>query len=275
MFKSKGWLFKSVFIFTSFIYCQFIYATDSTASFMSTKLSSRKLSDSTFIINSEKSDTNIGLLKTQSGVVLIDPVTGVENLNELNAFIQKNFPALPVYLLNTHNHSDHTGGNQYFIERESKLLNTDESSDVFAVTVKSHSSSDNIYFHIESNAIFVGDIYDTSWHPTFYAGGMSGFNEAIEQILKTGNEESLIVPGHGVPTSKAQLRQFQKNTIEWVKQVNDLNNKDFTVEQIKNDLQILRLLERFNLQGKANFLPEKAITRFIERTLSVIKTDKE
>ncbi|WHI51112.1 hypothetical protein P3339_22390 [Microbulbifer sp. MLAF003] len=82
------------------------------------------------------------------------------------------------------------------------------------IKVKSHSAIDNIYYLKESNSIFVGDVFDTSWHPVFYSGGIKGFNEAIDAILNLGDEQSLIIPGHGVPSSKLSLLEFRKNTFE-------------------------------------------------------------
>ncbi|WP_444945860.1 hypothetical protein ACJJIP_20045 [Microbulbifer sp. VTAC004] len=82
------------------------------------------------------------------------------------------------------------------------------------IKVKSHSAIDNIYYLKESNSIFVGDVFDTSWHPVFYSGGIKGFNEAIDAILNLGDEQSLIIPGHGVPSSKLSLFEFRKNTFE-------------------------------------------------------------
>ncbi|MBU2179188.1 MAG: MBL fold metallo-hydrolase, partial [Gammaproteobacteria bacterium] len=107
-------------------------------------------------------------------------------------------------------------------------------------------------------------------HPTFYAGGLTGFNNAIESILKLGDDESIIVPGHGKPTKKNEMREFRKNTFDWVSRVRKLNNDGMTVGEINNDAQIQRILSKFNVASKDNFIPEKAVLRFIERTLAVI-----
>lgn len=247
-----------------------LYSTIGLAS--SKNISVTKLSEDAFILKSVDYGTNIGLLRTKEGIVLVDPMPGEENLNALNELINNLVGESVKFILNTHEHSDHSGGNDYFIRKGSLLIydaaNLTELEDLVA---KSHSPMDKVFFHKKSNSIFVGDIYDTSWHPTFYAGGVAGFSNAIEGILKLGNDESLIVPGHGKPTGKAELRLFRQNTLDWVARVRKLKNDGLTANEIKNDTQIKVILRKFNVENKADFVPEKALVRFIERTLAVIE----
>ncbi|WP_250461010.1 MBL fold metallo-hydrolase [Microbulbifer litoralis] len=218
--------------------------------------------------------TNIGLLKTTRGIVLIDPMPGNENLDVLNNAVKDLVDGPVKFILNTHEHSDHSGGNAYFIKKGSTLLyDVTKIKEIHGFLVESHTTEDKVFFHQKSNSIFVGDIYDTSWHPTFYSGGLSGFRKAIEAILKLGNDDSIIVPGHGKPTRKSELRAFRKNTLDWVSRVRKLKNDGMTAIEIKNDAQINIILDKFNLEDKADFIPEKAFIWFIERTLTVIDKD--
>lgn len=231
-----------------------------------------ELSKEAFVLKSIDYGTNIGLFRTTKGIVVVDPMPGSENLDALNNAVIDLVGEPVKFILNTHDHSDHAGGNAYFTEKGALLLDDAANfTEIHGLLAKSHTPEDKVYFHKKSNSIFVGDIYDTSWHPTFYAGGLSGFNDAIEEILKLGNDESIIVPGHGKPTSKAELRTFWKNTLDWVSRVRKLNNENMTVNEIQQDRQIKLILENFNLENKADFIPEKALVRFIERTLAVIE----
>ena len=231
-----------------------------------------KLSEEAFILKSIDYGTNIGLLKTTRGVVLVDPMPGNENLDALNKVV-KELVSEPVgFILNTHDHSDHSGGNAFFIEKGSRLVGDATSFiEIHGLVTRSHTPMDKVFYHQTSNSIFVGDIYDTSWHPTFYAGGLSGFNNAIDEILKLGNDESIIVPGHGKPTGKTALRVFRDNTLNWVSRVKELKDGGLAVSEIKNDAQINNILNKFNLENKTDFIPEKAVVRFIERTIAVIE----
>lgn len=230
-----------------------------------------ELSDDAFILKSIGYGTNIGLFKTKNGVVLLDPMPGNENLDALSNAVKDLFGDSVKYILNTHSHDDHSGGNDFFTDNGSVLLDdADNLTEIEEFLASSHSPMDKIYFHGKSNSIFVGDIYDTSWHPTFYAGGLSGFNNAIEIILKVGNEESIIVPGHGNPTRKAEMRSFKENTLDWVSRVRKLKGDGMTVGEIKDDAQIMNIFGKFNIENKNDFMPEKSFVRFIERTLAVV-----
>ena len=88
-----------------------------------------------------------------------------------------------------------------------------------------------------------------------------------------GNDESIIVPGHGKPTSKAELRALMENTLAWASRIKELKADGMTAANIMNDVQAKVILEKFNLENKQDFIPKNARLRFIERTLSVI--DKE
>lgn len=230
-----------------------------------------ELSSDAFILNATNYGTNIGLFNTTQGIVLVDPMPGSENLEALNAVVKDLLGEPVTYILNTHEHSDHAGGNAFFTEKGGVLLGDAATLiEIEDLQAYSHTSKDKVFYHKKSNSIFVGDIYDTSWHPTFYAGGLTGFNNAIESILKLGDDESIIVPGHGKPTKKNEMREFRKNTFDWVSRVRKLNNDGMTVGEINNDAHIQRILSKFNVASKDNFIPEKAVLRFIERTLAVI-----
>lgn len=247
-----------------------IYSTISLEN--SEKILVTELSKEAFILKSIDYGTNIGLFNTTKGILLVDPMPGNENLDALNNSV-KDLVGEPVnFILNTHEHSDHSGGNAFFIEKGGILLSEAANfTEIHGLVANSHTHEDKVFFYKKSNSIFVGDIYDTSWHPTFYAGGLSGFNNEIEEILKLGNDESIIVPGHGKPTSKAEMREFRKNTLDWVSRVKKLKNDGMTAIEIKNDAQVKIILGKFNVENKTDFIPEKSFVRFIERTFAVIE----
>lgn len=218
--------------------------------------------------------TNIGLFNTAKGIVLIDPMPGESQLDALSAQIKSIFGEQVTYILNTHDHSDHSGGNGYFIAGGSEFIQSAVAlAEIDTVTVKSHTANDVIFLHKPSNTIFVGDIYTTNWHPTFYAGGVAGFVAAVDAILNLGDENSLIVPGHGEPSDKQQLKLFRQNTLEWVATVKALSKQSLTVSEIKDNAEIQRILRKFNPDNKIDFIPQPAVERFIERTLTVIEKE--
>jgi cyclase len=232
-----------------------------------------KLSDEAYLLKSANYNTTIGALKTSKGIILIDPMPGEDNLSALSKAIQTIYDSQAVYLLNTHQHEDHVGGNSYFVKGGAVLLNsTEDLAEIKTVEVKSHRSADRVFFHSKSNTIFVGDIYDTDWHPTFYAGGIAGFVSAVDAILELGDENSLIVPGHGKPTRKTELKMFRQNTLDWVSKVKELKESGMVLSELQHNEQLKSIFQRFNVENRAVFVPEKAFVRFIERTLTMIES---
>ncbi|WP_346839241.1 MBL fold metallo-hydrolase [Microbulbifer sp. SAOS-129_SWC] len=234
---------------------------------LSAGVDAKKISKKMYLLKGKSYNTNIGLISTDEGLVLIDPMPGKDQLDELNKTVQAIYKKPVSFVLNTHEHTDHSGGNKFFTDRGSKLIRNNFDVDgILKFKVTSHSKNDLIYYHVESNSIFVGDVFDNSWHPTFYAGGINGFNAAVNTILKIGNEHSLIIPGHGNPTNKLALREFQKNTVEWFEEVMVCHREGKSVQKIMEVPEINEIAKRFNPS-----LPKKALRRFIERTISLIE----
>lgn len=257
---------KTILFFTTLVLSFTSFASKS-------EITATKRSDEAYILRSVGSSTNIGLLRTARGIVLVDPMPGDGRLVALSTAAKDIFGANPDFILNTHEHSDHSGGNAYFVSTGSRLIETDfDSTEIGTTATKSHSSDDKIFFHKPSNTIFVGDIYTTNWHPTFYAGGMSGFVDAIDIILSLGDQNSLIVPGHGKPTSKKELRLFKQSTLEWFAKIEELSQKGMDVGDMQENDEVKRILLKFNLENASGFVPDKALKRFIERTLAVIES---
>jgi len=237
-------------------------------------ISITRLADGAYLLNS-KYGTNMGLIQTSKGAVLIDPMPGERQLDELNTAVRQLLGNQALYLLVTHQHEDHTGGNAYFVSTGARVLaSAADLAEIKSLKLQSHSSSDTVFFHPSSNTLFVGDIYDTDWHPTFYAGGITGFVQAVDAILQLGNAQSLIIPGHGKPSGKPQLRAFKQDTLDWVAKVKELRQAGLQLSDIQQDQQIKSIFQRFNRTQRAVFVPEKAFVRFIERTVAMLEDDK-
>lgn len=249
-----------------------------------------KYSESTFVLIGKDYGTNVGLIVGEKGLLLIDPMPGDKSFDDLH-FLIKGISNIPItYVVNTHNHEDHTGGNEYFKSNGATILNLNDlilksgsenkksllskNYGLETITVESHTGQDKMYFHAESNFLFVGDVFDNSWHPTFYAGGIDGFTKAIDIILSVGDKETLIVPGHGAPANKEVVKAFYENTLVWLERLSELHKEKMSVEQIMEDIKINEILQRFNTEQRKEFIPQKAFRRFIERTTSIVASNQ-
>lgn len=74
------------------------------------------------------------------------------------------------------------------------------------------------------------------------------------------------MPGQGKATAKAVLRAYKQNTLDWISTVNELTDSGMTPPELQRSEQLKQIFQRFNLEQRAVFVPEKAFVRFIERT---------
>jgi len=249
-----------------------------------------KYSESTFVLVGKDYGTNVGVIVSEKGLLLIDPMPGEKSFDDIH-FLITGLSNIPIrYVVNTHNHEDHTGGNEYFKSKGATILNPNnlmlkpgsenkkpllsENYGLETIKVESHTGQDKMYFHAESNTLFAGDVFDNSWHPTFYAGGIDGFTKAIDIILSVGDTKTLIVPGHGVPANKEVVRAFYENTLVWLERISELHKEKMSVEQIMEDKKTNEILQRFNTEKRKEFIPQNAFRRFIERTTSIVTSNQ-
>jgi glyoxylase-like metal-dependent hydrolase (beta-lactamase superfamily II) len=188
----------------------------------------------------EGSGGNIGLFVGEDGVFLIDdqyaPLT-----ERIVAAIRKISDEPIRFLVNTHMHPDHVGGNENFgkmgtlifghdnvrsqmaiagYEQEPPLVTfSDEMSfhingetvHVFK-TPDAHTNGDS-YIHFKgSNVIHTGDVYRTTSYPyvdTANGGSFLGTIKSYDLLIEIADADTKIVPGHGVVSNVADVRAFR------------------------------------------------------------------
>jgi cyclase len=178
---------------------------------------------------------NIGFLVAKESAVVIDaqfPDTAKHFLDEL----QKNTSNAIRYLLNTHHHGDHTGGNivfkgltEHVVAHENALLNhkavaqknNSEDKQLFAdltfskewklklddETVKgyyfgaAHTNGDAVYHFEKANVFHTGDLVFNKRHPVVdrsAGANMRNWISVLEQIRKKASKDSLFIFGHSL-----------------------------------------------------------------------------
>ncbi len=188
----------------------------------------------------EGSGGNIGLFVGEDGVFLIDdqyaPLT-----DKIIAAI-RTVSSEPIrFLVNTHMHPDHTGGNENFgkmgtmifghenvrkqmaisaYEEEPPLITFSEdmsfhiNSETVHVfkTPDAHTNGD-VYVRFESsNVIHTGDVYRTTSYPYIdlnNGGSFLGTIKAYDLLIEVADTDTKIVPGHGVVSNVEDVRKFR------------------------------------------------------------------
>lgn len=183
---------------------------------------------------------NVGVFVGDDGVFLVDdqyaPLT-----DKIVAAVRTLSDAPIRFLINTHMHPDHVGGNENFgkmgtlifghdnvrsqmaaagVEQEPPLVTfakdmsfhiNGEKVHVFK-TPSAHTNGD-VYIHFTgSNVVHTGDVYRTTSYPYVdisNGGSFLGTIRAYDLLIDISDADTKIVPGHGVISSVADVRSFR------------------------------------------------------------------
>lgn len=182
---------------------------------------------------------NIGVSAGDDGLLIIDdqyaPLAG-----KIKAALAALGSDSPEYLLNTHFHGDHTGGNAEFgidsiiVAHENvKQRLMDANSPDSAIPVVSfsqdvtirfngeditlihmpngHTDTDSVVMFNDSNVIHMGDHFFNGGFPfvdLLHGGTVRGYIRNLEKALSWIDDDTAVIPGHGALATKADLLNF-------------------------------------------------------------------
>jgi cyclase len=188
---------------------------------------------------------NSSLLATPEGALLVDSKSPAA-ADQIVA-IAKELRSGPIrYLVNGHEHPDHTNGNESFGKRGVAIvahegvrtvlaagqrggppspppaLPTLTFPDGGAVTLHvggerveirhappAHAHSNIIVHYVDSNVLHLGDLYSPSRYQLIVDGTFQGFIDAAEIALRLANNDTKIIPGVGAVTGRDQLVAYR------------------------------------------------------------------
>ncbi len=212
------------------------------------KLTTQKIADDLYVIHNDFVPGNTTALVTNEGVVLVDDKFPQDTENILAEV--KKFTSQPVkYVVNTHHHFDHSGGNANLQKMGVQVVSsaqahgyTNDLKQPGAANIafedhmhiylggknvelyyfgKSHTGGDIVAYFPAQRAIAMGDMFtfgDATPQLIDYAGGGSAKEWTATVSRALALDFDTVVPGHGVNTNKAELTKFRQSTI-------DLRNK--------------------------------------------------
>ncbi|WP_036382491.1 MBL fold metallo-hydrolase [Muricauda sp. MAR_2010_75] len=204
------------------------------------------------------------------------------------------------YLLNTHMHGDHTGGNVNFNTDETVLVaqnnvrkrlkiggeeklkaneitaqeyeNTlpeitfsegltfhDGDETVMAFHVhNAHTDGDAMIYFVNENVLHMGDTYFAGRYPYIdlgSGGSIDGYIAAHKKALLVIDAETKIIPGHGRPSSKAELETY----VQVLEDIKDIIQKEITagksLEEVKNNGNLTSKYD--SVYGNGHINPER------------------
>lgn len=240
--------------------------TDTLASsFDSTEIVVTKASEQVYML--QGAGGNIGILATKSGLLLVD-----NQFAPLAKKIEKAMASLSnnklEYIVNTHFHGDHTGGNNYFSHqapifahhnvRERLTNNSAQEKVALPVvtyeqgvniylsdeTIKlshfpaAHTDGDTVVYFKSANVLHTGDLFFEVGFPYVdinNGGTVKGYLAAVNTLITQIPNDVVIIPGHGKLTNKARYQEFADMISYSIKRVSDF------LAQGKSQQEILAL----------------------------------
>ena len=231
------------------------------------KLDVIKVRDDLFVIHNAFVPGNSTVLITNEGVILVDDKFEADHENIL-AEVKKLTPQPIRYVINTHHHGDHSGGNaklqalnvhvvaseaarQHFADSRQPGAPTITFDDTAYLTLggkrvelyrfgRAHTNGDVVAFFPAQRALAAGDMFTLGNDvPQLidYSGGGSAkeWPRTIDAVLRL--DFDAVVPGHGNVTTKGELRKFRDSTEALKNRVREMIQKKSTRAEIDKMLR--------------------------------------
>jgi glyoxylase-like metal-dependent hydrolase (beta-lactamase superfamily II) len=216
------------------------------------KLDVVKLKDDLFVIHNDYVPGNTTVMVTNEGLILVDDKFEIDHATILAEL--KKISSQPVkYVINTHHHGDHSGGNAKLqalgaqvvtswqarqnmvdgaqtglsnitIENKASLYLGGKRVDLFYFG-RGHTNGDIVALFPAQRVLASGDLFtigDTTPELVDYPGGGSAkyWPQTIEGVL--GLDFDQVVPGHGTVGTKADVRKFHDTAVRLKTRVHDM-----------------------------------------------------
>lgn len=211
----------------------------------------------------EGSGGNIGLSIGDDGVVMIDdqyaPLT-----DKIVAAIRTLSSGEIKFLINTHVHGDHTGGNENFANMGVPILARDEvrarletnrsggflpvltfsedvtlhlnGEEIYVISVPpAHTDGDAYVYFSESDVLHMGDVFRTTAFPLIdgtNGGTLDGTLDALAIGIGIAGPNTKIVPGHGGVSTREDVRDFRDMILDVQDKVEALVAQGMNVDQV-------------------------------------------
>ena len=239
---------------------------DPGAGFGPPELTTFKVRDNFYMIRSGTSG-NCSVLIADEGVVLIDDKFAMDHdgiMTKLREITDK--PVL--YVINTHLHGDHTGGNAAMQALSAKVIAHDNARYQMAQTMdtglptitleehmrlyhgefvldlyylgRGHTDGDIVVHLPEQQMIFMGDLFAT-WDPYVHlihyaaGGSLREWSRTLERALALPFDT--VIPGHGGPTDRTHLETYLAMTVRMQDMIREMNRAKKTRDEIREMLE--------------------------------------
>lgn len=206
---------------------------------------------------------NIGLSVGEDGVVMIDDQFAPLTQRILAAIRELNDGEIR-FVINTHVHGDHTGGNENLGRMGILILARDEvrvrlmatapedalpvltysdaitihlnGEEVHAFPVPPAHTDGDSYIHFRSSdVVHAGDVFRTTAFPYIdlaNGGTLQGTLDALAMLIGMSGPNTKIIPGHGGVSTRADVMEFRDMILDVMSKVRPMVERGMTYEQV-------------------------------------------
>ena len=259
----------------SFLFIFSISSTFSQSQFDKIEIKTTKLTDNVYMLVG--AGGNIGVSVGDDGVFVIDdqfaPLSE-KILTEIKTLSDKPLN----FLVNTHWHGDHSGGNENMTKAGATIiahdnvkvrlqkprrdgsnnpkealpvitfndkLNIDINGEPVAVfhVANAHTDGDALLYFTQSNVLHTGDTYFKGRYPFIdlnSGGSVNGYIEAAKRGLMVVDNNTKIIPGHGAQSNKEEYKFFLNMLEDLKTNISKAIADGKTEEEIKNDASLTK-----------------------------------
>jgi len=216
----------------------------------------------------EGSGGNIGVSAGGDGILIVDDQFA-PLAEKIEVAVKQLNPGSLRFVLNTHHHGDHTGGNAVFAGRGAtiiaqsnvrKRLAGDANSAMEALPVitfdrsasvhfngeeikllhhgPGHTDGDSIIHFTGANVVHMGDLFFNGGFPFVdlnNGGSIDGYIETLGEVLEKIPADAKVIPGHGKLGTVDDLKNYRTVLVETVDLVRRGMAGGRTLDQLKAD----------------------------------------
>jgi cyclase len=223
-------------------------------------------------ISDNDGSANSTFLVGTDGILVVDTGVNAAEGKKLLAAIRSVSDQPVKYIVNTHYHPDHQGGNavvgpkaivvssDWTRDRTIAVSRTQNPADgvqfrpaslTFSAGMtihldpyvakvyfpgKAHTSGDAVVYFPQQRAIAMGDLFLTRSSPAMDEGSVRSWIHALDQVLELRVEA--IVPGHFELAGKPELQRFRDYLSDLYGQVESMYKQHATIEAVRRNLQM-------------------------------------
>ncbi len=261
---------------TLFLVALFLsFFTSNAQRFKDVIIKTTKLADHVYML--EGAGGNIGVSVGEDGVFVIDDQFAPLSNKILTAI--KALSDKPLrFVVNTHWHGDHTGGNANMANEGATIIahdnvrtrllqprrdgsnNPKEALPVITFNDKlniningeqvaifhvdnAHTDGDALLYFSDSNVLHTGDTYFSGKYPFIdlnSGGTVNGYIEAAKRGLMVIDDNTKIIPGHGGVSDKAEYKSYLKMLETLKANISKAIKDGKTEEEVKNDSSLTK-----------------------------------